>query len=168
MKITITTLLAVWLLTACGGSDKETKQAKQKEKSNSIAEVTGNLPVILVSDSSFTLNDKPAVTIYAGPSETEFCDITIIRGSIAQGASQSTSQKSNKDLSVSCEIGGLSYIESSNHPTRASVVFSSVDGQAQNAKVLFTAQLFNLKTKKLLTIDSSIKIENEHFKNLTL
>lgn len=150
MNLKLTALLPIMLLSGCGSDDGLTI--------NSIS----------VSDFYFTSSDQPAVSISLIQDDKNFCEVTLFRSNVRDGYSATVSQKSIGELSSSCHLNGKYFIQSSKHPTVASLTINSLDNQSQTATLDVNLKLVNNKTlKDFFELNNvQLSISGDQFANL--
>ncbi|OEA87395.1 hypothetical protein BBM70_10160 [Vibrio parahaemolyticus] len=123
---------------------------------------------ITVSDFAYTMNEQPAVSITFGKDNNNFCDVTLYRDDIVQGFSSTLENKSSGNLSSSCTWNKAYYVQSSKHPTLASLTIDKLDKVNQTANIKASLKLVNSKTlDDFFEIDDvEIKVSGEQFMNL--
>ncbi|GLS26171.1 hypothetical protein [Marinibactrum halimedae] len=121
----------------------------------------------LVTDSDFTLNEVPAVSIAVGPNDTNYIYVTLYRSNINSGYVMSSKLRSDKTVSVNATWAGKYYVQSSRHDTGVSVEIVSIDTSSKRAVLMISATLVNPKTGEFLKFgNSEIIIEGQDFLNL--
>ena len=95
---------------------------------------------------SYTLASKPAVSISVKQDENNFCEITMFRSNVRAGYCATLSQKATGELSSSCYWDGDYFIQSSKHPTIASLSISEVNDSTQIATFNINLKLVNNKS----------------------
>ncbi|SHO57856.1 hypothetical protein [Vibrio quintilis] len=113
---------------------------------------------VSVSDFPYTMNSKPAVDITIKQDEHNFCSVTLLRSDIAQSFNATLEHKSTGRIGASCNIDGNTFILSSKHPTKASVLIDSLDKAGKQAKIHVSLKLVNVKTLKDYFILDDIEI----------
>ncbi|MEZ9516563.1 hypothetical protein AB4240_17285 [Vibrio splendidus] len=131
MKKSLFTITALSALTLVGCSDSEP---------------AFNVNQITVSDFAYTMNEQPAVSISFGKDDDNFCNITLNRKDIAQGFSSTLENKSSGNISSSCNWDKNYYIQSSKHPTLASITINKLDTDNHTATIKASLKLVNNKT----------------------
>lgn len=158
-KLIAVTFLSLFLV-ACGNSDKP--QAKSTAKA---AGLTIN-KAIHVSDGDSTLNNQPAVTLYAGATDENYFEVTLYRSNVKAGYSATSSSASNPELSVSATWDGANYVQSSKHATEAALKITSITPTEAVAEL--SAKLVNPSSGKFLELQNSVvKVDGELLKRLT-
>lgn len=158
-KLIAVTFLSLFLV-ACGGDETPQKTASNQPAGPRVDRVS------LVSDGDFTLQGKPAVTVYLGDAGENYAEITVFRSNVRAGYAATSVSSNNPELSVSATWGGTNYVQSSKHATEAA--FKIVSITPTEAVVEFGAKLINPSTGAFLTLKpSAVKVEGEMFKRLT-
>ena len=158
-KLIAVTFLSLFLV-ACGGDETPQKTASIQPAGPRVDRVA------LVSDGEFTLQDKPAVSIYLGDAGENFADITFFRSNVRAGYAVTSVSSNKPELSVTATWDGASYFQSSKHATEAA--FKIVSLTPTEAVVEFSAKLVNPKTGAFLMLEpSAVKVEGEMLKRLT-
>ena len=132
-------------------------------------EVAIDPPSILsVSDYDFTWNDKQAVSISFGETQSNYCSTTIYRVSVVTGYKVSSQQNSRKEISTDCNWSGKYYMQSSKHSTSAKFELLSIDQKSKTAKAVVSVKLVESNSGEYFTLDNTaLVISGEHFGHLT-
>ncbi|MCG9228086.1 hypothetical protein L3X65_02730 [Vibrio diabolicus] len=93
------------------------------------------------SDFAYTMASQPAVDVTLQQDENNFCQITFLRKNVQPGFSTSLKQKSTGDISSSCYWEGKHYIQSSKHPTLASLTINELNEASKVAKLTTSLKL---------------------------
>jgi hypothetical protein len=158
-KTIVVSALISMLLAGCGG-DKD--QSSDKKAAAPI------LSFISVSD-GFTITEKPAISIYFGKDDENYCNITVPKEVFESGASIKSQSRSNQSINGSCTWNNENYEVSAKHPTYVSLdVISATTEKAEinvSLKVIDTASLnefleFNAVPLQITTPDDIKKISN--------
>lgn len=151
---------------ACMGCGDNNNTTPDEQLSSDQALVISS--VRSVSDYEFTMNNQKAVTVYIGPEESKYFDITLYRKNVKSGYSFSSNSKSNNSVSVSAQWDGQQYVQSSKHNTALSFRIVSLDSKNKTALVSLSAKLVNPYEDKYITLsDSEITVTGNDFINLT-
>ncbi|MCX8827946.1 hypothetical protein [Vibrio parahaemolyticus] len=121
------------------------------------------------SDFSYTMANQPAVSVTVISDDNNFCDLTIFRGNVREGYSVTSEQQSSDELSASCTWQGNYFVQSSKHPTKASLTLQSIDAQSQIATFNVDLKLVNNKTlKDYFELENvQFTVSGSEFANLT-
>ncbi|BCK23875.1 hypothetical protein VCSRO153_1975 [Vibrio cholerae] len=123
---------------------------------------------VTASNFAFTLANQPAVDISLKQDSDNFCQITMLRKNVNAGYSASLKQQSSGELSSSCNVNGKLYIQSSNHPTFASLKVLEIDNTNKTAKLSTSLKLVDNKTLKSYfeVNDLTFIVSGDQFSNL--
>ncbi|GAB6261262.1 hypothetical protein [Photobacterium sp. R1] len=123
---------------------------------------------IKVSDFAYEMGGKPAVNINLAQDEKNFCDVTIWRADVKQGFDTTLKQKSSGNISSTCIINGKTFMQSSKHPTIASLTIDELDAQNNKAVLRTSLKLVDIKTldEFFEVKDLRLPIDGEQFVNL--
>lgn len=104
-----------------------------------------------VSD-GFTLNEKPAVSIYFGESDNNFCNFTLVKSTIKKDAVIISIKGNNADFSAECNWDNGYFVDTSKFDTNAG--FKLTNRKADGKQVIVVkASLFDPQTKKFFSFD---------------
>lgn len=98
------------------------------------------------SDFAYALANQPAVDITLQQDENNFCNVTFLRSNVKQGYKASVEQKNSGELSASCYWNKAQYIQSSKHPTLASLSIVELDPELQSATLAVSLKLVDSKS----------------------
>ncbi|BBL91795.1 hypothetical protein VroAM7_44480 [Vibrio rotiferianus] len=120
------------------------------------------------SDFAYTMANQPAVDVTLKQDENNFCQITFLRKNVQPGFSASLKQKSTGDLSSSCYWEGKLYIQSSKHPTLATLTINELDEGSKVAKLKTSLKLVDNKSldKYFELKDIEFTLSGQQFTNL--
>lgn len=137
-------------------------------KSESIKPENNKIETISVSDFKYTMNDKQAISILFGETQSNFCSVTIYRAAVKQGYSVSSAQRDDHSISVDCNWNGRYFLESSKHPTFSSVSIVSLDKDKKSAQIEISVKLIELKgLESYFSLDNvKLNISADKFDNL--
>lgn len=92
----------------------------------------------------------------------------MLRKNVNAGYSASLKQQSSGELSSSCNVNGKLYIQSSNHPTFASLKVLEIDNTNKTAKLSTSLKLVDNKTLKSYfeVNDLTFIVSGDQFSNL--
>jgi len=125
------------------------------------------LEVYSVSDYDFTLNNKQAVSIAFGESQSNYCSITLIRGAAIKGYSVNAKKNNDKNVSVDCSWNNKDYVQSSKHKTFVDLSVKSLDNQIKVSDIRISLKLVNAYSGEFFSLDKvKINITNAMFENL--
>jgi hypothetical protein len=123
--------------------------------------------VMAVSDFDYTMNNKQAVRISYGQSQTNYCDVTIYRDSVISGYSVDSKQRSTQDFSMSCNWDGVNYVQSSKHPTSSSFKIGSIDTNTGSVQLDISLHLVDPSTDKYFTLkEITLNLNKQQLNNL--
>ncbi len=130
---------------------------------NNIAKISKNRHV---SDFDFTLNSKPSVTLYFGPTDKKFIELTLNRDSIGAGYTGISASRSDLSFSISATWEGLNYVRSTKHETMTLFKLKSIDYKTKKAEIMIIANLVDPQTGKYFPIAGKASITGGNFDNL--
>lgn len=123
--------------------------------------------VLRVTDFEFTLNDKPAVSIAFGESDSNYCDATILRSLVRQGYKASSTKRSDTSFSIDCHWDSDYFVESSNHKTFSNLSIKSIDKRKKTALIEISLRFVGLPSNKYIEFDKiQVFVSGDQFKNL--
>lgn len=121
--------------------------------------------VALVS-SGFMNGDRPGVSIYIGPDEFNFFDITLDRANVIQGYTVQDRRNNVENFSLTANWQGEHYAQSINHATYSSFTVRSLS--STEAVIELSGKLLSVASGTFLVLEpSTVKIRGELLKNLT-
>lgn len=124
--------------------------------------------IFSVSDYEYTMNDKPAVSISFGETQSNYCSATIYRASVSSGYKVSSQQKSSSDIAVECNWSGKYYVQSSKHQTLATFELLSIDPQTKTAEATVSVKLVEPSSGEYFKLGATpLVISGEYFDHLT-
>ncbi|WP_330960331.1 hypothetical protein [Photobacterium sp. 53610] len=114
------------------------------------------------------MGGKPAVTINVAQDEKNFCDVTIWRADVKQSFDTTLKQKSYGNINSTCIINGKTFMQSSKHPTIASLTINEIDSQNTKAVLRTSLKLVDIKTLDgfFEVKDLRLPIDGKQFVNL--
>ena len=163
MKKILGIVFAVVTALGIGGCSSESK--KDESKSYNISEPT---KIFSVSDYSYTLGGKPAVSIMFGPSKTTFINLTILKQDLKEGSViDSTKGNVSKKISISFLLEGVSFTLRGKVPASyVKLKIESLDRTKQEAIISIDAKLFTDNGGSSVDIKNKIVLSGENFINL--
>ncbi|MHC8403396.1 hypothetical protein ACYZTX_29190 [Pseudomonas sp. MDT1-17] len=151
-KLLVSALFAL-LLPACGSENKSQAVSVTSEQ------------VSLVSG-GFMNGDEPGVSIYIGPDEFNFFEITLDRINVKSGYAVKDMGNSVANFSVAANWGGEHYVQSSHHATYTTFQIRSLS--PDEAVIELSAKLLSMSSGKFLVLAPSlVHIRGELLQKLT-
>jgi len=125
------------------------------------------MKVVSVSDYSFTLNEQQAVSVIFGASDYNYCSLTVLRQSVSDSFKFSSTQRSDKDASISCTWDKKHFVQSSKHPTGLNIEILSLDKEAKKAEVSVSLKLVEPSSDEYFELnDARLLITDQGFEHL--
>lgn len=141
--------------------------AEQQDKQAASDTESVEYSVLSVSDFSFTIKGQPAVSVAFGVGDGQYCSMTIPRSSVKAGYVGKSEQDAGAVISGTCFWNGKTYLESSKHPTVASLAINSLDEATREAEIAVSLHLVEPTINEYLTVDNwQFVIDGEQFANL--
>lgn len=150
-KVMASAIFTVFL-TACDSNEQASRNVR-----------VASDQVALVS--SFWHGDQREVSIFIGPNEYDFFDITLERVNVEAGYSVVDKRNHIANFSITANWGGEHYIQSAHPATYTTFTIHSLT--ATEAVIELSANLLSMASGKFLALSpSTVKIEGELLKEL--